>query len=150
MAETKRPAGNRWSAERRTLFLETLALTSNVAAAERAAEVGPGSAYKQRARDPEFHEAWEQALREGYDRLELKTLERAIKGQRKNRRGKDGKIVGYDVEFSERLALTLLNGHRQSVRGGGAADGRKGESAESFRKRLAAKIDALRKAHPDV
>jgi len=145
MAESKQPR-SRWSAERRARFLETLALTSNVSASERAAEMPPSSAYKERNRDPEFHAAWEQALHEGYDRLELQLLQRAIKGQRKPVRDK-GKIVGYNTEFSEKLALTLLGVHRQNVRGGAR---QAQESAAAFHRRIAAKLAAARRTADDA
>jgi len=61
-------AEKRW----RKAFLETLAATSNVAASARAATVPPARAYDARRKDPAFHRAWQEALCEGYEHLEMK------------------------------------------------------------------------------
>jgi hypothetical protein len=68
MATTRksRRLSSRWSQERELAFLEHLALSSNVAASERVAKLTPGTAYRQRRKEPAFARAWDAALREGY------------------------------------------------------------------------------------
>jgi hypothetical protein len=116
-----RPDG-RWTKTRETMFLDHLALTANVAAAERVAMMPPGSAYRWRRRSAEFRRAWEQALREGYGRLEMGMLARALETLGpEDAAVADGAAtatVTADMargRISERAAMTLLSAHRASV-----------------------------------
>jgi hypothetical protein len=109
----KKPA--RWSQTRQQIFLDHLAASSNVAASERRAGMSAGSAYRLRVQSPEFREAWQAALQEGYGRLELGMLERAMKGTVK--RVEKGGEVTETVEYSDRLAMALLSAHRSAVKG---------------------------------
>ncbi len=125
----------RWNQTRQQIFLETLAACSNVAASERQAGMSPGSAYRQRARSDEFRAAWAVALKEGYERLELGMLERAMTGT--PRIVRKGDEVIETTEYPERIQMLLYNAHRAAVTGvarGSAAD------AESARDRLARKL----------
>ena len=54
----------------RSLFLDHLAQTANVAASARAAGVTSSAVYAERRRTPAFRDAWALALAEGYARLE--------------------------------------------------------------------------------
>ncbi len=100
---------NPMAAKRRETFLAELALTANVAASARAAEVAEAAIYALRRKDAGFRRAWLEALAEGYAQLELQLLERALFGTPKAARGAGGR------EFSERLALALLSAHRDTV-----------------------------------
>lgn len=60
----------------RNLFLDMLAETSNVSASARKAGISTSRAYKVRRAEPDFRAAWQEALLEGYEHLELETLER--------------------------------------------------------------------------
>jgi hypothetical protein len=109
------PAGPaRWTKTRERTFLEHLALSSNVAASERVALVPPGAAYRQRIKSADFRRNWETALKEGYDRLELAMLERAINGVTVETTLANGKKTK-KIEYSEGMAMTLLKAHRASV-----------------------------------
>ncbi|KPL68924.1 hypothetical protein SZ64_12940 [Erythrobacter sp. SG61-1L] len=88
----------------RSLFLDTLAETSNVSAAARAAGIDPSRAYKVRRAEPDFRAQWGVALLEGYDHLEMETLHRLRMGT-----GKD------DPKFDTANALRLLALHRESA-----------------------------------
>lgn len=116
-AKTRAPL---WNEERRQTFLDTLAECSNVAASERAAGMMPGSAYRERRRNPDFRSAWDEALCEGYTRLELVLLERALGGvvarTTKNDKGEEVK-----EQFSDRLGMALLSAHRSTVTAARAA-----------------------------
>lgn len=108
------PAGPvKWTKTRERAFLEHLALSSNVAASERVALVPAGAAYRHRIRSADFRRNWESALKEGYDRLELAMLERAINGVtvEVTQGGKTTKRI----EYSEGMAMNLLKAHRTSV-----------------------------------
>ena len=109
------PAGPvRWTKTRERIFLEQLALCSNVAASERVALVPPGAAYRHRIRSADFRRNWETALKEGYDRLELAMLERAINGVTVETTTVSGKTTK-KIEYSEGMAMTLLKAHRASL-----------------------------------
>lgn len=142
MAEGKAPPANRWSAERVQTFLDALAETCNVKEAERAAGMGERSSYQRRKRDPEFHAAWEAAVAEGYEKLQLVAMERAMNGERRPVRSKtDQSVIDYEIHYSDRLILTLLAAHRQT-----ALRVRAGADREATKRSLAEKIaDARRK-----
>ena len=127
-----------WNEERRKALLDQLAMTSNVAASERAAGMMPGSAYRERRKSPEFREAWGEALAEGYSRLEMEMLHRAIEGVAK--RVTKTEAGSETVEYSDRIGMALLTAHRDAVtaaRGGGSV------SAETAKERLARKISEM-------
>lgn len=111
---TRRAAKTAWSARKERLFLDTLAATSNVSASAKAAKVSDTSVYRRRQNDPAFAAAWTRALCEGYARLELALLERAIQGVPREVAGGDGKTVT-TRDFSERLGLALLAHHGKAV-----------------------------------
>jgi hypothetical protein len=105
-----------WTKGREIAFLEHLAISSNVAAAERVAKMSPGSAYRRRQKDGEFEQAWATALRQGYAQLEHAMLERALRGVPVVKIAKDGTRTE-TVEYSDRVAITLLNAHRAAATG---------------------------------
>jgi hypothetical protein len=88
----------------RQLFLDTLADTSNVTAAARIAGINPARAYKVRRTEPGFARLWTAALIEGYENLELETLNRL-------RHGTDAGGPKFDVG----AALRLLALHRETI-----------------------------------
>lgn len=58
----------------KSVFFETLAETSNVAASAARANVPAATVYKLRRSDPKFAARWLTALHDGYDRLEMELL----------------------------------------------------------------------------
>lgn len=97
----EKPNLNRhWRAE----FLAGLAETSNVTASAAAAGIDPARAYKVRRKEPAFRALWYAALLEGYEHLELETLERL-------RTGATADSIRFDIPN----ALRLLAAHRESV-----------------------------------
>jgi hypothetical protein len=141
MVEQSNPARRRerWTIERQTRFLTELAATANVSASARAAGMSEACVYRLRQRSPEFREAWSLALREGYEKLELMLLDRALNGVEKPV-WYGGKQVGSITEYSDRLALTLIAAHRASVRGGSAECV---EEPGAVRQRFAAKLGEM-------
>lgn len=95
----------------RPVFLAHLAATSNVAASTRAAAVSASRVYDARRRDAAFYRAWQEALCEGYEHLEMALLQRLREGEIKPASGaKRGTRV-----FDNATALRLLVAHRESV-----------------------------------
>lgn len=129
----KKPA--RWNQTRQQIFLEHLAASANVRASERRAGMSAGSAYRLRTQSPEFRAAWGVALKEGYERLELGMLERAISGTVK-RTEKDGAVTE-TIEYPERIQMLLYNAHRAAATGVALSTG---AEAETAKQRLARKL----------
>lgn len=117
----------------RTLFLDTLAETSNVSEAARRAGINPSRAYKVRREEAAFRLKWNAALVEGYDHLEMETLHRLRMGVDA---GKD------DRKFDIANALRLLTLHRETVARERALTGE--EDEESVLAELNARLDAMR------
>lgn len=93
------------------VFLAQLAASSNVAASARAAKVSTTTAYDARRADPAFYRAWQEALCEGYDHLEMHLLQRLREGEMKPPTGaKRGTRT-----FDNATALRLLVAHRESA-----------------------------------
>ena len=96
-------------------FFDTLAETCNVARSAEAAGFSASTAYRRRRTDAAFRRAWAEAVREGYAKLELVLLERAIDGTPKSvpaGRGGDERIVR---EYSTALAVALLKRHADTA-----------------------------------
>lgn len=102
-----------FDARARKLFLEHLALTSNVAASARKAGVSSSRAYALKRKNADFARDWQTALCEGFARLESELLAEAL-------RTISGKVTDATLKSraqKHRLALALLSMHRSSVRG---------------------------------
>jgi hypothetical protein len=124
----------------RRAFLAALAETSNVSAAARAAVVPTARAYEARRRDPHFYRAWQEALCEGYEHLEMALLQRLREGEIKPASGaKKGVRV-----FDNATALRLLVVHRESVARQQAVRGHQDTAA--ILERINTRIDRMRAA----
>ena len=138
-----KPKRESWTAEMKRTFLASLAATANVQASIRTIGMSESAVYRLRQRSPEFQAQWLAALREGYARLELMVLERAMNGTQKPIIHA-GQIVGQVTEYSDRLALTLLTAHRETVMGESAAkaspSNSEPSSPEEVRKRILDKL----------
>jgi hypothetical protein len=151
-ATTKARKTKAWNQERRDAFLAALAATSNVSASARAATMQDAQAYAERRKSAAFRAAWEVALCEGYTRLELMMLERAMKSL--SATGDESDIARSKMEeYSNKLAMTLLTAHRATVRGEKAFAPKlpTAQPKTGVKDRLAAKFDAMharRKAGP--
>lgn len=126
-----------WTKVKRDAFLAELAATANVRASARAVGMSEGCVYRLRLRSTEFRRDWEAALREGYARLELVMLERAING-----RDEAGLNAGKMADYSDRLGLALLAAHRATVRGEDAPAGKTDRKTDkgAARRRIEAKL----------
>jgi transposase-like protein len=74
------PPRHRLTSERKRRFLEALREGATVAAAARAAGVSRMTAYRERARNPDFAAAWDDAIEDGTDELEEEVPRRALDG----------------------------------------------------------------------
>jgi len=136
-----KPKRESWTAEKKRTFLTTLAATCNVSAAVRSISMSESAVYALRQRSPEFRAEWQAALREGYAKLEMAMLERAIHGTQKPVFHL-GKEIGQVTEYPDRIALTLLTAHREAVTG--ETGGRVTPSdPEEVRRRILAKLDEM-------
>jgi hypothetical protein len=77
-AQLRKERSDAWTKARKAKFLTELALSCNVKRAAKHVGMWPASAYKRRAIDAEFADAWQAALQEGYVRLEEALLRRAL------------------------------------------------------------------------
>ena len=98
----------------RQTFLSTLATTCNVSAAARASGRQTQNFYLLRRRDAGFRAAWMEALREGYDHLELEMVQRARFGVEKDVFHQGVRTAKTRV-FDDANALRLLHLHRGTV-----------------------------------
>lgn len=100
-----------WSEERQRAFIAALALCGTVRHAARAVGSTARSAYRllDAPGADSFAAAWDAAIDQGYARLQMEALERALKGAfvPVYRRGK---LVRVEHRRSDRLAIALLNG----------------------------------------
>lgn len=122
-------------------FFETLAETCNVTRSAEAAGFAVSTAYRRRKTDAAFRRAWTEAVREGYAKLELVLLERAIDGTPKTIPGPGGseRVVR---EYSTALAIALLKRHAD-LADVASYDPPEDELAE-IRERILGRLDKLR------
>ncbi|PKP96798.1 MAG: hypothetical protein CVT74_15995, partial [Alphaproteobacteria bacterium HGW-Alphaproteobacteria-13] len=95
------------------MFLEALAESSNVAASARRAGTNANAMYRERRRNAGFAARWQEALCEGFARLEAELLAEALVAPNGN--VKDVTLKSRAQKY--RLGLALLAAHRAAVRG---------------------------------
>ena len=154
-----RAGPGRWSVGAERAFLEVLTATANVTAAARAAGVSTVAAYNRRKRWPGFAAAWDEAIAEGYVRLETLLIGAAtatlepVPGPSSLRQAQDerGAFEGrYEMpEMTVAQAMNLVQLHRASQRGG--REQRYGwrrqlPDIEEVRAEVARRLAALRRA----
>jgi hypothetical protein len=133
----------RWTLERQADFLAHLAMTCNVRASARAVGMSEQGVHRLRLRSPEFRDAWETALAEGYVRLEMMLLDRALNGVEKTVVGKNGEPAGSVTEHSDRLALALMNAPRRATPRPRAAEAQR--DRKEVRRLVEAKLSEMNK-----
>ncbi len=121
------------------VFLAALADTSNVTAAARAAVIDVSTAYNRRRHNHEFNRAWQVALCEGYDNLEMELLCRLRTGEVKPAAGAKKGVRTFD----NATALRLLAAHRETTTRERAQ--RSHTSAEEIRAAIDRKVEELRR-----
>lgn len=126
-----------WTPRLETRFLTTLAATCNVKAA--CAEIGlsAASAYVHAERWPNFAARWRAAIEEGYFRIEMQLLERAMPSLSPG--GPEPAIAEVATPaLSDEAAIQQLYLHRHDVSGEGGKPGR------PARQRLEARDEMIR------
>lgn len=131
-----------WTKEKRELFLAELAASSNVAVSARAAKLPEASAYRLRRESREFAAAWQDALCEGYAKLEHMMLARAMKAIAKPTTP-DAAQTRME-EYSNKLAMGLLAAHRASAKGGAVAPSPSVRKSGSAKARVEARLGEMR------
>ena len=97
--------------QRFEMFLTVLATTGNVSEAVRLAGLGRRSVYDRKERDPEFAQAWHEALQVSYDAVEHAVRNRAVEGWLEPV-FYQGEIVGHVRRFNDENARFLLKAKR--------------------------------------
>jgi len=97
----------------RGVFLAQLADGLSVTGAADLAVVGKSSLYEWRRDDPDFAQAWDEAIEAGTDKLEDEARRRAYLGFEKPLVSA-GKVLGSYTEYSDPLLTLLLKGRRPS------------------------------------
>ncbi|WP_294120859.1 hypothetical protein [Sphingomonas sp.] len=122
-------------------FFATLADTCNVVRSAKAAGFAANWAYRRRKFDAAFRNGWVAAVREGYAKLELVLLERAIKGTPKLVRTAKGtdRVMR---EYSTALAVALLRRHAETA--DNAAFEPSGDELREIRERILEKLRRLK------
>ncbi len=119
-------------------FLAELAASSNVTAAARKAGISTSAAYDARRIKAEFNRAWQRALCEGYDNLEMELLRRLRDGEVKPASGAKRGVRAFDNATTFRL----LGAHREAA--GRQRAVRTNEDAEAIILQINAKLEKMR------
>lgn len=118
LVKTKRSA-RELSARKRDAFIQHLGETCNVRLSAERVGVSFSTFYKIRQRDPAFAAAWQQALDDGYQRLEMGLLHAALAvvegGRPDGSETSDGAVI---APMTMEQAFRVLGRHEGSVRGG--------------------------------
>jgi hypothetical protein len=118
MAERIRRGSPTITTRQRARFIQHLAQTANVTSSCAFAGFDRPSAYFFRKSDPEFAEAWADALEQSIDVLEAEARRRALEGDKEPVVNKDGLVYDengkplYISKRSDMLLVTLLKAHR--------------------------------------
>lgn len=106
-----------WTPEVRAAFFAELANSCNIKGACAAVGMSVTGAYALRERDPSFRQGWRRGIAQGYAKLELQMLERALLGEKRLRAvlGKatdDERALDLLSRYTPRVAETLYRAHR--------------------------------------
>lgn len=140
-ARRRGPRGQDISPEQIETFLVTLGDTCNVVRSARVAGFSSSWAYRLRKRDASFRAGWAEAVREGYAKLELVLLERAMKGTPKPIIRRDGSVA-IIREYSTQLAVALLRKHADAAAEASYEHGE--DELKEVRERIIEKLERMR------
>ncbi len=118
----------------RTRFLDHLAETSNVTRSAAHAGIEISRVYRLRRAQPDFGQAWQVALSEGYSHLEMEVLRRLREGDFKTSDGE---------KFDFANAIRLLAAHRDAATTGQSRE--RDVSADEVRESIDRKIEEIRR-----
>lgn len=125
-------------------FLDSLAASCNVTWSAKAAGFSKEACYKRRNRDPRFAERWQEALAQGYARLEAALVKAAVDVMEGRAPDPDTPIPPMSV----RDAIAILKLHRDSVHGAGKRPGWRGRprALAEVKQSILTKLAALERA----
>lgn len=124
-------------------FLMVLAGTCNVSLSARETKRPARAYYDLRRRDSGFRAAWAEALREGYELLELEMVERCRFGALKDV-FYQGRKTATTRQFNDATALRLLAFHQKSVERMRRADEERAPDAKAIFDELAARVAEIK------
>ena len=135
-----------WTRAKEARFLSALGDTCNVTLAAKIAGVGNTTVYSHRAKDAAFRKGWDAAIAQGFARLELEMLERALNGSaREIKVGGETQVV---VDYPDRIGLALLKMHRDRAeapeRTARAEAEASAEEVQELRAKILAKLERVR------
>lgn len=142
--QIKRARPDAFTETRQRAFLSHLAETANVTDSMSRVGISGNSLYLLRRRSAGFRAAWDAALAEGYAKLEAMLLDRALNGHRTV--VEHNGVLNETVEYSDRLALNLLNQHRRRVAEYRAATLGTLDDPKAARARVMVKLEAIARA----
>ena len=99
----------------KSAFLKSFSETGNIGLAAEHAGVARRTHYKWIASDPEYVEAFEEALEEAIDVLEAEARRRAVEGVEEPTGWYKGQPGGYIRKYSDVLLMFLLNARRPDI-----------------------------------
>lgn len=117
--QKRRSRRHRFTAERKEIFLEHFAATCDATASAEVAEIGLWAVYDHRRKDPAFAQGWDEALQQGYARLEAEAVAARIKALEalKVRLGKEIAPRDSDVAAEFERVMHLLREHKRGLAG---------------------------------
>lgn len=117
--QAQRMRRNRFTRERKEAFLEHFAATCDATASAEAAEVSIFTVYDHRRNDPAFAAAWQEALEQGYARLEAEAVAQRIAALEKLRVRLGKEIGARDCEAAAEFerVMHLLREHKRGLAG---------------------------------
>lgn len=153
--QVRRARKDGWTVRRQRVFLDHLRATCNVRFSAAQAGLSATGAYNRARIDGAFREAWREALKEGYVRIETMLIARAggthdalALGRAADAAEADEADALEDLTESldTPLALALLANHRKAIHGGVRRTGGRAPTAASMEQVTAAilkQLDAL-------
>ena len=136
---------NNWTREMEQAFLNELAATANVRASLKTIERTHASLYQRRRNKPSFRQEWDEALAEGYARLEAELLDEALNGVPTVLLAPGAEPVE-PVErrrAPDRLRLNLLAQHGKRVAEFRASNAGKADESEDLRRMITQRLKRL-------
>lgn len=127
----------RFDARRKALFLEWFAATCNVLLSAEKAGVAYQTVFKHRMRDPAFAAAWNEAVQQGYARIEAELVQAATQAPPIKLAGDLDPVAEGAPTPDKQLMMDLLKANRERLRlaeardkGGAPRGGRPADEAE--------------------
>lgn len=117
--QARRARRNRFTAERKTAFLEHFCATCDARASADAAGVSVSTVFSHRRSDAAFAAAWQEALQQGYARLEAEAIAQRIAAMEALRFRGDKAVAARDCEAAAEFerVMHLLREHKRGFCG---------------------------------